>query len=240
MTIQPATAAPTEFAPIDVLTAAAVVITARGYYQPLTRPDEPAIPTAMDVTALLTGRDLYQRGDAALFARTRHQVEGIPETVRAWCLTGTGEPGSYRARLAKLAGQATISDRHISMLASAVASWQKDQRRAALTRQQETDAERSAHVGETGDRITATVTVAAVIRLTDHHYGYSVQRRYLIKLRDEAGRILVWNATTSRAPSTGARITITGTVTRHDTYRDTAQTYINRCRWTTATEPAQN
>ncbi|GHB30874.1 MULTISPECIES: hypothetical protein [Streptomyces] len=239
MTGLSATAAPTQFAPIDVLTAAAVAITARGYYQPLSRQDEPAVPTAMDVTAILTGRGRVQHGDGALFARTRPQVEGIPEDVRGWCLAGTGEPDSYRARLATLAGQAAVSERDIPLLASAVASWQKDQRRAAAARQQETDAERSTHVGEKGQRITAPVTVAAVIRLADSEYGHTVQRRYLIKFRDDAGRILVWKATTDNVPSNGARITVAGTVTRHDTYRGTAETYINRCRWT-AIEPAQS
>ncbi|GGX36375.1 hypothetical protein GCM10010353_59270 [Streptomyces chryseus] len=83
--------------------------------------------------------------------------------------------------------------------------------------------------------------MVARVRQDDRSYGYRVQSRYLIKMRDEGGNIYVWPARPRSAdtlPQEGAQIQITATVHRHDTYRDTAQTYLTNCRWKPADQHA--
>jgi len=229
------TAAAVRFPPIDVIRAAAIVITARGYYQPLSRQWEEAVPTVMDVETLLYRRAHHERGDAARFARAAKQLPAtLPAAVLEWSRSGTADQGDYRASLARAARTDHITERDIPLLCSAVSGWQREQRRAARAAQAATDAEHSRHQGTKGERITRTVTVAAVISQSPRTYGYRTQERRLVKLRDDTGAIYVWPAqpkSVTTLPQEGARIDITGTVTKHDTYRNTAQTYLGNCQW---------
>lgn len=235
------TATAVRYTPLDVIHAAAVVITARGYYQPLSRQWEAAVPTVLDVEAILNRWEPRQRGDRALFARTAAALPAdMAAAILEWCRSGTADHGDYRANLARAARAEHANDRDIPLLCSAVAAWQKDQRRTARAAQAAADAECSRHQGATGERIARTVTVAAVIEQSSRTYGSSTQQRYLIKLRDDEGNVYVWPArprNASALPAQGERITVTGTVKRHSLYRGAAQTYLSNCRWKKA-DPA--
>ena len=236
------TACAVRLSALDVIRTAATVITARGYYQPLSRQWEKAVPTAMDVEAVLFGHELHEPGDAVLFARTATEVPAtLPAAVLEWCRTGTAEQSDYRAKLARTVRADHVTSGDIPLLSSAVAAWQREQRRSDRAAQEAADALHSRHQGDVKERITRTVTVAAVIQLPTRTYGYRTQERYLIKLRDDEGNVYVWTASPkdpATLPSPDARIEIKGTVAQHDTYRATAQTYISRCRWKAA--PASN
>lgn len=226
------------YTPLDVIHAAAVAITARGYYQPLTRQGEAAVPTVMDTEVILSNGTPIQRGDRALFARTAADLPGeLPAAVLEWCRTGTAEHGDYRANLARAARAQFAAERDIPLLCSAVSTWQTEQRRAAIAAQAAADAEHSRHQGATSGpdkRITRTATVAAVIRQGDRSYNGRTQQRCLIKLRDADGNVYVWPArprSISTLPKEGTTIRISGDVTKHSTYRGAAQTYLGNCRW---------
>ncbi|MFJ2112435.1 OB-fold nucleic acid binding domain-containing protein [Streptomyces sp. NPDC087850] len=231
---------PAPFTPLSVITAAVTVITARGYYQPTSRQWEKAIPTAIDVTTRLYGGAPHERGDVTRFAKAARATRDVPAQVIAWCREGaSAEPGTYRAKLARLAAQAAVTERDVPILASAVAQWQKDQERAVRASQLAVDAERSRHQGEIGERLARCVTVAAVVQQASRTYGYREQARYLVKLRDGEGSVYVWPAQPkdpATLPSRGATVRITATVTKHTTYRDAAQTYVMRLRWKPAAE----
>ncbi|WP_138910004.1 hypothetical protein [Streptomyces chryseus] len=182
------TAAP--LTPLAVLTAAAAVITARGFYQPASRSWEAARPTISDVEPLLFGWEFHERGDAALFARAATASRDIPAAVLQWCAAGSA-PGhsDYRAKLARLASRPTVTPGSLPLLVSAVGAWQEEQRRHARAHQAAADAANSRHQGEPKERITRRVTVVARVRQDDRSYGYRVQSRYLIKMRDEGVRL---------------------------------------------------
>jgi hypothetical protein len=222
----------TAYATTDVLRAAATVITARGYYQPLSRQWESLRPTVMDVEALLNGHRL-ERGDATAYARARAATPHVPEAVRQWCTAGAHGATEYRAKLARLAAQTHITDRDIPLLASAVDRWQRDQQRTARAHQAAADAAASHHQGQPKQPFTAHVTVAASVPQS-RTYGARTQNSSLIKLRDQTGNIFVWPTTieASRLPAEGDSIQITGTVTKHTASRNgVAQTYLTRCKW---------
>ncbi|MGW1674578.1 hypothetical protein [Streptomyces sp. NPDC002324] len=233
------TASAIRLRPLDVIRAATTAITARGYYQPMSRQWEKEVPTALDVEVLLFGREPLERGDRVRF--TRAATEITPQTLNAilaWAQAGA-EGDDYRRRLARVARRQYVTTADVSLLSSAVAAWQSSQKRAARAAQATTDAALSRHQGAVGERITRTVTVAAVLKQPSRTFGYSTQQRYLIKLRDAQGNVYVWPAR-PRDPGTlprqGAEVEVTATVKTHSTYKspghgDTAQTYVTRCRW---------
>ncbi|MFE3557285.1 hypothetical protein ACFXKW_20820 [Streptomyces sp. NPDC059193] len=218
--------------PLTVVKAAAAVIHARGYHQPQSRPWEAAVPTAYDVRTIVYS---YQRDkhtlSAAAVARATTATADEPAAVLVWCTTPPAEPNDYRRDLDRLARAPHVEERDIALLCSAVAQWHKDKTRAARRHQAQTDAVHSRHQGTEGERITKSVTVATVVSLGVRTYGGRDQERRLIRLRDDHGNVYVWTTSTANTPAEGAAVTITGTVTRHDTYRDTQQTHITRCRW---------
>ncbi len=218
--------------PADVLTAAYTVITARGYYQSASRPSPGhRTPTVFEVRALL-----HRPADLPHFERAARQADPlIIDTIRHWAARG----GEGRADLAQAVRAERATDWTLPLLCWGVHVWQQEQHRAHRSAQAAADAARSRHQGTPGERITRTVTVGAVIRQTGRTYGHTVQDRYLIKLRDQAGHLYVWAARPrprplTQLPALGAEITLTGTVQRHDTYRDIAQTYLTRCQWAPA------
>ncbi|WP_335983098.1 MULTISPECIES: hypothetical protein [Streptomycetaceae] len=223
----PTTAALT---PTEVLRAAAAVIRARGYFQPLTRQWEPEVPTAMDVERYLYGRAPVERGDRRRFDAQAEAAAQLAPAVLEWC--ARGEEGSdYRTALARLARADHVGERDIPLLCSAVHAYQREQRRAAATAERAADAAHSRHQGATGERIAITATVAVVVALTPRRFGYHEQPRHLVKLRDADHNVYVWEATTTNLPTRGARVHVTGTVASHGRYHGTPQTNLTRCRW---------
>lgn len=216
--------------PHAVLTAAAQAITVRGYYQPQTRQHEPEVPTAYDVRDLLYGHPLHEPGDPAQWERAGQQAPAIATAALAWCTAGGPTANSYRRKLARLAAAELVDDRDIPVLASAVAGWRRDSERDARAAQAATDAERSRHQGEKGQRLTIRAVVAGRILLGKREYNGVPRRRYRITLRDTAGHIYTWASSALGLPEEGADLTITGTVTGHTEYRGIAQTTLTRCR----------
>ena len=219
--------------PLEVLTAAAAVIRARGYYQPLSRQWEPQVPTAMDTERFLFGWQPVERGDKQRFAAQAPAAAAEAPAVLAWC--AQGEPGNdYRQKLARIIRAGRAAEKDIPLLCSAVSSYQRDQRKAAAIADRAADAEHSRHQAAKGKRITVTATVAVVIDQGSRTYGYSVQPRLLVKLRDADHNVFVWEAKTENVPAQGDRVEISGTVSAHGQYEGTAQTNLIRCRWTPA------
>ncbi|WP_033287067.1 OB-fold nucleic acid binding domain-containing protein [Streptomyces sp. NRRL F-525] len=234
------TAAAIRFTPLDIIRTAAVVIRARGYYQPLSRQWEQAVPTVLDVEHILYGRGPVLNGDGALMARAASGLPAaLPAAVLEWARTGTAEQGTYRANLARVARAAEATARDLPLLCYAPEVWQREQARQARKTQAAADAVLSRHQGEKGERLVRTVEVAVIVDQRPRTYGYHVQERRLIKLRDAEGNIYIWEARVkdvTTLPQQGARIEIRGKVKQHDTYRnathgDTAQTYLSNCRW---------
>jgi len=223
----------TVLTPLDVLTAAGSVIRARGYYQPLSRQWEQEVPTAMDVERLVFGWQPVERGDRQRFAAQAQAAAAEAPAVLAWCLEG--ESGdNYRQKLARIVRTGRAIERDISMLCSAVHTYRRDQRRAAIAAERAADTEHSRHQAAKGERITVIATVAVVVDQGSRQFGYSVQNKRLIKFRDADHNVFVWEARTDNIPAQGDRVQISGTVSAHGQYEGTAQTSLIRCRWTPA------
>jgi hypothetical protein len=231
----------TPLPPLDVIRAAAAVIAVRGAYLPTTRHhhDDPThLPTAWEVETYLTGGELYDDPtDRERIDIAAAHAANTAAAVYAWCRAGTGQPSRYRTKLARLTTTPAVAPRDISVLSSAVAAWHHERDRDRVNAERATDAARSRHQGQPGDRLTITTTVVAVIPLPPRRFGYAFQRRHLLKLRDPDGNVYIWPATTDHLPARNTTITINGTVKAHITYRGIAETQLRHCRWTLTNNP---
>lgn len=218
----------------EVLRVAAAAITARGYFQPMSRMWEPQIPTALDVEAYLDGRTDAPYGviRAAIDADTA-AVE-TADAVLSWCRSAGDEDGDYRLRLADLTRYQVLNRRNVAVLVSAVAAWQRDQRRRRIAAEQDRAAECSRHQGAVGERLTVTATVVMVRRMEPTHFGYRVQEKHLLQFRDAEHNVFKWFSAAASLPIAGQTVTLTGTVKKHEVFGGTAQTLLTRCRWTPA------
>ncbi|MFF0430342.1 hypothetical protein ACFYUJ_39020 [Streptomyces sp. NPDC004520] len=223
------------FAPLDVIRAALMTMEVRGYFQPLTRQWEKQIPTTLDVLNQLRGGPAHERGDRKRFAEAAAAIPlDVAATALAFCTTPPPGADERQLTLARIARRPAVREGDVSILAGGASRWVTAQKRAARAEQAAADAATSRHIGEKGERITVDAAVTAVIRQGEKTYGYRTQAEYLVKLRSEGGAVLAWSAKTDKLPRRGDTVTLTGTVKRHTTYRDTATTYVTRCRWTPA------
>lgn len=82
----------------------------------------------------------------------------------------------------------------------------------------------SQHQGAVGDKIEVRAIVKKVMPI-DGMYG----RSYFHVFHDEAGNVYTWN-TKTQSLTQGRTITLIGTVSAHDTYRNEKQTKLVRCK----------
>lgn len=82
----------------------------------------------------------------------------------------------------------------------------------------------SEHQGEVGDRVSAQVIVKKVMPI-DGMYG----RTYFHVFHDLKGNVYTWN-TKTQCLTQGKTITLIGTVSAHDVYRNEKQTKLVRCK----------
>ncbi|MGW3091711.1 hypothetical protein [Streptomyces sp. NPDC001108] len=224
-----------QLTPYEAVRAAAAVIRMRGYYQPLSRMWEEQVPTAMDVTSHVYGWEPIERGDRARIDRAAAELPpGTVEEVLAWCLTPPAQPHRFRTALARAAAAEHVQERDIPLIAAGVGAWRQMRRRANYATQAERDRSLSTHQGEPGERLARRLTVANITAQPPRAYGYVTQERFLIKLRDQHGHVYVWPAQPKdpgTLPQQGQTIDARATVTRHETYRETAQTWVKQLRW---------
>ncbi|MFG2737939.1 hypothetical protein ACGFX7_24340 [Streptomyces harbinensis] len=218
--------------PLDVVRATVAVVAVRGGYQPIRCTGEAQVPTSWEVANYLSGAELScpedrERIDAA--------VAGAADTaaaVCAWCVAGASNGTRYRTKLARLVKSGRVQLRDMNVMASAVAAWHSEKKRAGIEEEQAADARRSRHRGRIGERLVLTAEVVAVIPLDLRHYGTVTRRPSLVKFREKkSGHIFIWQATTERVPECGTTVEVAGTVKAHTRYRGVAQTKLTYCCW---------
>jgi len=84
----------------------------------------------------------------------------------------------------------------------------------------------STFVGEIKERISFEAIVVGVYE-TEGQFGHID----IVKMRDEDGNLFTWFASGYTDLERSNRIAITGTVKKHETYRDINQTIITRCKY---------
>lgn len=128
----------------------------------------------------------------------------------------TGENQFIRDAASALAQWGSLTERHASAVESSFAAIER-QAAARVT---------STHVGTVGQRVKAALRVDACIAIgTTQFYPY--QTRYLVKLSDEAGNVLVWFTTAGERPFNeyeAASFTVKG----HDERDGVKQTLVQR------------
>jgi hypothetical protein len=125
---------------------------------------------------------------------------------------------SFLADLAsKLAESKQLTERQLEAAATAV------------ERQKEREAEgrASEHVGEVKERIEFEAEVIGVYG-TEGFYGHTD----IVKFKDADRNMFTWFASDYTDLERGDRMTIKGTVKKHDEFRGVKQTVLTRCRYT--------
>ncbi len=211
---------------IEALRVVAALYRVRGFFQPLSRQWEERPPTAMEAEHYLRGYD---------YPRLRAEIDGVHDSAdRAaaalqWCLDGARSTDQLRRRLAAIVRQPLAPWSALPLLSSVPAAMERD-RAAAETREA---AVRSRHLGTIGERLTGlTLRVIRVFDAGSRRYGYHVQPRHQILMRDPATLdTLTWTSTSAQLPAVGRTITLSGTVKAHRLYGVTRQTDLTNCRW---------
>lgn len=130
---------------------------------------------------------------------------------------------------------ATTGNSFLADLASKVVGYRQlteRQLEAAATsiqRKKERDAEgrASEYVGEIKERIEFEAQVIGVYG-TEGHYGHTD----IVKFKDADRNLFTWFASGYVGLERGDRISIKGTVKKHDEFRDIKQTVMTRCKFT--------
>jgi hypothetical protein len=99
----------------------------------------------------------------------------------------------------------------------------------AIERQEQREAEgrASEYVGEVKDRFEFEAEVLGVYG-TEGYYGHTD----IVKFKDEDGNLFTWFASDYTDLERGDRMTIKGTVKKHEEYRGMKQTILTRCIYT--------
>jgi hypothetical protein len=112
---------------------------------------------------------------------------------------------------------------HLGLLASLPDAHRREKKRL----EDEVDAAKCEWVGMVDHPITLSVMVEGV-KPFNGHYGGGIMYRF----RDFSGNVLIWFKSGRALPNinTGATMTLSGTVKKHDTFNGRAQTLVKRCK----------
>lgn len=208
----------------EVLRVTAAIVAQEGRYYSRAEEWKNTLPTADGVSDYFFNRKTPQEWRAAIDAEP--DATATATAVREWAVQGYGSLNDYRHKVGQLAQAETIDPRHLPTLVSAIAGWHRDQEKAAAERA----AQNSQPQGTKGERLTVNATVTTVVELEERYYGYRAQRRRLIKFQDASGNVYVWFSSAATVPDKGDEVELTGTVKDHNTYGETVQTVLTRCR----------
>ncbi|MGW2840625.1 hypothetical protein ACWCWD_22880 [Streptomyces sp. NPDC001493] len=209
---------------IEVLRVTAAIVKEEGRFYSRSEQWKDASPTADGVEGYFFDRKAPQEWKDAIDADP--DAPTTAAAVRAWAVQGYGSLSDYRHKVGQLAKGETVDPRHLPTLVSAIAGWYRDQGKEAAERA----AQSSKPQGTVGERITTTATVTTVIELEGRTYGYTTQRRRLVKFQDPSGNVFIWFSSAADVPDQGDEVELTGTVKDHSIYGETAQTVLTRCR----------
>ncbi len=177
---------------------------------------------------------------------SKHKADA--KAALEWCRTEMWGDDDYTHNLRTLCKLDDVEPRRAGLVCSLIARWRK-----AVERDRERKAEAenspSTHQGEVGKRDTWHLELLGINSIES---GWGAT--HIHRMRDEQGNIFVWFASRrplldrtyhqkladgSKVPSTfvvvaeaGEWYQVTGTVKKHDTFKDIAQTVLTRCKFT--------
>ncbi len=164
-----------------------------------------------------------------------------------WCRTEMWGDDDYTHNLRTLCKRDDVEPRRAGLVCSLMPRWGKTVERNR-ERKAEADKSPSTHQGEVGKRQTWHLELLGINSIES---GWGAT--HIHRMRDEAGNIFVWFASHrplldrtfyqedndgNKVPSTfvvvaeaGEWYQVTGTVKKHDTFKDIAQTVLTRCKF---------
>src|SRR4029077_10494170 len=158
--------------------------------------------------------------------RCRPIAEDVARGTAALAWTRALVPTSdYERNLSLIAQQPAVKPAHIGILASAIAAHTRVlEREIERRRNDRTQGRPSQHVGQVGQRLDLELEVQHV-NSKDTDYGVL----HIISMRDDQNNLFVW-MTGSASATPGDRLSVRGTVKKHNEYNGEQQTTLTRCR----------
>lgn len=221
-------AAPRTFRVTEVIHSAARIVAADGWYVSKQKAldseesDHPLTSTASRVTAVLWPRDLREARRLEEEYPSNDRAQTIADnTIEA--LNSLNPSNEWEYKLADYRNIATVTMRHVGILASATILALRTEERAA----KRAAAPASTHYGTIGQRVTLTAEVT-FMREFDSAYG----TKTLVKFRTEGANLMWWATSWLGELKVGDTVTITGTVKSHDADRfdGSPVTTLTRCK----------
>ena len=220
-------AAPRTWSIREVLTAAARIVAADGWYiskrkaEESEGTDKPVYSTASRIGSVLNPFNAQQRKQVDEDYPHTDRVDWLVDTTISE-LSNLRPSNEWEYKLADYANIATVGARHLGILASAlILALRTEERKAKAAA-----APASAHYGTIGQRVTLTAEIT-FMREFESAYG----TKTLVKFRTE-GANLMWWATSYVTFKVGDTVTLTGTVKAHDFDRfdNSPVTTLTRCK----------
>ena len=146
------------------------------------------------------------------------------EEALAWAATAPGS-NDYIYNLRTVLSAPTVANKMLGIAISGIAAYDRATSAARAQVKRATES-RSTHRGTVGERLTVTGEIT-MVRGCETQWGTST----VIKVMDEAGNVFTWFASGERDVKQGERVTLVGTVKKHEEYRGEAQTVLTRCKF---------
>ncbi len=183
----------------------------------------PRVFTAEKLTKLIEAADkkAAKKAEAAQAKATVKHLEFVQWGRPHKSLLGdiaAAKGNTFLADLAsKLVGHNQLTDRQLEAAANSIAQ----------AKERAVEGAASEHVGEVKERIEFEAKVIGVYG-TEGYYGHTD----IVKFKDAGGNQFTWFASDYTNLERGDRISIKGTVKKHDEYRSVKQTVLTRCKFT--------
>lgn len=188
---------------------------------------EDARKVATADSAAIDQEDFYRAGKGTQPSEDdRKTAEAALAWIRELRDSGQEIKSDYLYNLVTVCASESVTGRNLGIAASLIPTYKREVEREILRRKQ---AAISQHVGTVGKRQTFTVTVAG-----RHAFESAYGTRWLIRLLDEAGNVIIWWTGGNGAFNLGGEqgegktFTVKATVKSHEDYKGIAQTVVSR------------
>jgi hypothetical protein len=189
------------------------------------RDDE--MTTAMLAWIILTDpenkylKKLVEKHDIHSEERDTTLAQEALDWARAIPTTGVSD---YEYNLGAACRQEIVTTRTIGIIGSAVSAYLRHQERIEeLNLRKKRDLQRK-HLGTVGERLGFASVEIKALRYFESDWGV----RTLVRFETKEGDILIWWASRELDWEVGEKLDITGTVHKHDAYKDCPQTELKR------------
>lgn len=182
-------------------------------------------PTSSRVLELLTPsrNPEIERARRAALAQVSVKDAEHAQAAIEWAAT-INATNDYTHNLKAVLSALTVDPKMIGIAVSGIAAY--DRAMASAREQVKRAAEsKSTHRGIIGERLTIDGEIV-MVRGCETQWGTST----VIKFVDQTGSVFTWFATGAKDVRQGERVTVVGTVKKHDEYRGELQTVLTRCK----------